>query len=323
MDGTDILIIMLICFFVLIIGIFIISNYNIKLIEKYTDTPTDTPISEDKSCSIVNRVGRDFGGTYCDGLTVNADTIFATDRQPTREQAEIAIRNKLQEECNKNPQCKGFTTYADNQNTVTDSIGNNYFLNAWLKKKYALEGESKNKIYSDWFDWLNQDDNTIYDRNETYHVPIGKLCVDGWGGSLRNHPEFGDTWNGQAPSVGYNNFKNFFKVDGYSDDDPRYMMKKTKDGKTHSSYLNLKTYRCQDKCPAGQGVQATTPEEKDEYGDFKCKECPPKNYSLSHEKECSPCNSGLCPSGTIMIECDPKTGGVVCGPDIGRGELPP
>lgn len=312
MDGTDILIIMLICFFVLIIGIFIISNYNIKLIEKYTDTP------EDKSCSIVNRVGRDFGGTYCYGLTVNSDTIFAVDRKPSREEAEIAIRNKLQEECNKNPQCKGFTTFADNQNTVTDSIGNNYFLNAWLKKKYASEGKNSNDIYSDWSDWL--DENNIEDRSDEYHVPIGKLCVDGWGGSLINHPEFGDKWkdsngNFQEPSEGYETFKKFFKVDNYDEADPKYLMKKTEGGKTHSSYLNLKTYRCQDKCPAGQGVQPTTDAEKADFGDYKCSECPENHYSLSHEKQCIPCNRDLCPSGTIMIDCDKKTGGVVCGPE--------
>ncbi|MAT09997.1 MAG: hypothetical protein CMM02_03225 [Rhodopirellula sp.] len=297
---------MLICFFVLIIGIFIISNYNIKLIEKYTDAS--------ESCSVVKPVGRDFGGTYCDGLTVNSETIFAVDRNPNREEAETALRNKLQEECNKNPQCKGFTTFVDNQYTVTDQISNNWFLDNYLKKKYKEENKPSYKIYQDYGTWKENND-LVVDRNSEFHVPIGKLCIDGWGGSLRNHPEFGETFYGEPPSVGYEDFKKHFKVEGHDDPtEPRYLIRKPKNGKMENSYLNLRTYRCQDKCPAGQGVQSTTPEEKAEYGDFKCSECPDFQYSLSHEKECKPCNNSLCQAGTVMIECDKKTGGVVCGP---------
>ena len=131
---------------------------------------------------------------------------------------------------------------------------------------------------------------------------------------VRNNKEY-------EPQEGYKLFLKEFEVENPSGDDtPRYKMSHNK----AVSYANLRTYRCLDKCPAGQGVQSTTtPDEKDEYGDYKCKECPLNEYSLSHEKECSPCNSELCPEGTVIIKCDPKTGSVVCGPDIGRGELPP
>tara|TARA_B000000441_G_C21710035_1_gene331845 strand:- start:254 stop:1204 length:951 start_codon:yes stop_codon:yes gene_type:complete len=316
MDGTDILIIMLICFFVLIIGVFVISNYNIKLVEKYTDGAS--------SCSIVDKVGREYGGTYCDGLTANTEHIYSVDPEDSREASEIKLRNKLQEECNKNPLCKGFTTFTDNQYTINGIWKDNWFLTNYLKNKVGDEVAIRRKWDSDFRSSRKKD---THERNPFYHRPIGKLCIDGWGGSLRNHPEFGDKVydndnNEFEPPEGYKVYlQQFEDSPHHTDDKPRYKMR-LPDGSL--SYANLRTYRCQDKCPAGQGVQSTTPEEKAVYGDFKCKECPADHYSLSHEKECSPCNSQLCPAGTVMKQCDPKTGGVVCGPpETGREPLPP
>ena len=316
MDGTDILIIMLICFFVLIIGIFVISNYNIKLVEKYTDGTS--------TCSIVNKVGRDYGGTYCDGLTANTKHIFTVDPDESRDVSEIKLRNKLQEECNKNPQCKGFTTFTDNQYMINEDWRKNWFLKNHLMDTHGDVLGVQREWNKDFKRSLKKD---THERNPSYHRPIGKLCIDGWGGSLRNHPEFGEKvhidGNDYEPAEGYGKFLDNFKDSQHPDDNPRYKMEIVYEGETLSSYPNLKTYRCQDKCPAGEGVQATTGAEKDEFGDFKCKACPQSHYSLSHEKKCSPCNSELCPDDTVMIECDPRTGGVVCGPEDVRTELSP
>ena len=284
MDNLLLLISILIIFFLIIILLYFYNNY--KIIEYFSFLINKE--SEYDTCYLINQVGK--VGSYCDGIALTKSNIYTVENRNniSKKELEINLRNKLQDECNKNPYCNGFTTFVDNIIYYNKNPNKNFFVK---NIKNYNNNEYNNMIKK----------NNINYRDNKYNKPIGKLCLDGWGGTLLNYPKQSYL---NDNNLSYKDWLNKTKINNKDINSKEVRV---------NDYTNLKTYKCLDNCVAGEGIRKTkTKDEIFKYGKYMCDKCDIGMYSLSNEKYCKKCNNNICPIGTRMVNCDSKTGGVLC-----------